>query len=126
YFEADYVIRDQSVTVFQTCDLPMCLLMAYEHRPLEVRQDELATAATAHQTGVQPSIHPFTYDDFAPPCQEVQRIYPAVRSVGLDESRAFNGIFSFTPDGGPLLGQSDVIDGIWVAQAVWVTASVGV
>src|SRR5699024_8835234 len=132
----------QDAATSESCNLPMIrhqgsglyfrqqgkalAIGAYEHRPIEVRQDELATAATADQTGVQPSIHPFTYDDFAPTWQEVQRIYPAVRSAGLDESRSFNGIFSFTPDGDPLLGHSNVVDGVWVAQAVWVTASVGV
>ena len=38
----------------------------------------------------------------------------------------FNGIFSFTPDGGPLIGESPDVAGFWVAEAVWVTHSAGV
>ena len=38
----------------------------------------------------------------------------------------FNGIFSFTPDGGPLVGESPDVDGFYLAEAVWVTHSAGV
>ena len=38
----------------------------------------------------------------------------------------FNGIFSFTPDGGPLIGESPDVAGFWIAEAVWVTHSAGV
>jgi glycine cleavage system aminomethyltransferase T/glycine/D-amino acid oxidase-like deaminating enzyme len=126
----------------EACDFPMirhqgagmyfrqqgkCLVIgAYEHRPLEVRQDELATPAQAHQADRQPSRHEFTYRDYEPTWQEIQRIFPSVRQAGLDAQRSFNGIFSFTPDGGPLLGPSQTVDGVWLAQAVWVTASAGV
>ncbi len=37
-----------------------------------------------------------------------------------------NGIFSFTPDGMPLLGESKKVRGFWAAEAVWVTHSTGV
>ena len=91
-----------------------------------MRQDEIATPAEAHRTGRQPSIHEFTYDEYAPTWQEIQRVYPSVRNAGLDQERSFNGLFSFTPDGGPLLGPSQTVKGVWLAQAVWVTASAGV
>lgn len=104
-----------------------CLVIgAYEHRPLEVRQHEIATPAQAQQSGRQPSIHEFTENDYAPTWQEIQRVYPSVRTAGLDTQRSFNGLFSFTPDGGPLLGPSQTVKGVWLAQAVWVTASAGV
>ena len=41
-------------------------------------------------------------------------------------SSGFNGIFSFTPDGGPLIGESPDVAGFWIAEAVWVTHSAGV
>ena len=41
-------------------------------------------------------------------------------------SHGFNGIFSFTPDGGPLIGESPDVAGFWIAEAVWVTHSAGV
>lgn len=37
-----------------------------------------------------------------------------------------NGIFSMTPDGLPLLGPLDGFDGLWLAEAVWVTHAGGI
>ena len=37
-----------------------------------------------------------------------------------------NGLFSFTPDGGPLLGESKEARGFWIAEAVWITHAIGV
>lgn len=120
------MIRHQGAGIYFRQQGQALAIGAYEHRPLEVRQDELASAATAYERGVQPSVHDFTWEEFAPTWDEIQRVFPSVRDAGLDETRAFNGIFSFTPDGGPLMGPSNTVDGVWIAQAVWVTASAGV
>jgi glycine/D-amino acid oxidase-like deaminating enzyme len=45
---------------------------------------------------------------------------------GAQIQDGFNGIFSFTPDGGPLMGEAPDLDGFFVAEAVWVTHSAGV
>ncbi len=45
---------------------------------------------------------------------------------GAKVEEGFNGIFSFTPDGGPLIGESPDVAGFWIAEAVWVTHSAGV
>ncbi|HZV65497.1 MAG TPA: hypothetical protein VFG03_11390 [Telluria sp.] len=37
-----------------------------------------------------------------------------------------NGIFSMTPDGCPLLGPLDGYEGLWLAEAVWVTHAGGI
>ena len=47
-------------------------------------------------------------------------------STGSKVEEGFNGIFSFTPDGGPLIGESPDVAGFWIAEAVWVTHSAGV
>lgn len=120
------MIRHQGAGIYFRQQGTTLAIGAYEHRPLEVRQDQLSSAATAHETGSQPSVHAFTWPEFEPTWEEIQRVYPTVRDAGLDASRSFNGIFSFTPDGGPLLGPSNTVDGVWIAQAVWVTASAGV
>ena len=53
-----------------------------------------------------------------------QRLLPALRRAKIEEG--FNGVFSFTPDGGPLIGESADVAGFWIAEAVWVTHSAGV
>jgi glycine cleavage system aminomethyltransferase T len=49
---------------------------------------------------------------------------PALRGVTVE--RRFNGVFGFTPDGYPLIGEHPDLAGFWVAESVWVTHSVGV
>ncbi|MFC7481132.1 glycine cleavage T C-terminal barrel domain-containing protein [Luedemannella flava] len=41
-------------------------------------------------------------------------------------AEGINGLFSFTPDQMPLLGEARDVAGFWVAEAVWVTHSAGV
>ncbi|MEV7605694.1 hypothetical protein AB0N65_09665 [Paenarthrobacter sp. NPDC089322] len=38
----------------------------------------------------------------------------------------YNGIFSFTPDGNPLLGEVPGMKGVWLGESVWLTQSAGV
>src|SRR3712207_5118 len=70
------------------------------------------------------SMLPFTEEDFAPAWEQSQLLLPSLRSSKIDSG--FNGIFSFTPDGGPLIGESADVKGFWIAEAVWVTHSAGV
>jgi len=97
---------------------------AYNHRPIPLEQSEIADADTFAATGVHPAMHPLTWDDFAPSWEEAQRLLPELRGVEFESG--YNGIFSFTPDGGPMLGPVPGTDGLWLAQAVWVTQSAGV
>ena len=71
-----------------------------------------------------PSMLPFTEDDFADAWEQCRQLLPALREAKVEEG--FNGIFSFTPDGGPLIGESPDVAGFWIAEAVWVTHSAGV
>lgn len=99
---------------------------AYEHRPLPVEDEQIADPADFLRTGTHPAIHPFTPEDYSSTWAEAQKLLPELRGTELDVAASFNGIFSFTPDGGPLLGPVSGIDGLWMAQAVWVTQSAGV
>jgi glycine cleavage system aminomethyltransferase T len=71
-----------------------------------------------------PSMLPFTEEDFAPAWEQSQLLLPSLRTSKIDNG--FNGVFSFTPDGGPLIGESRDVAGFWIAEAVWVTHSAGV
>ena len=44
----------------------------------------------------------------------------------MELTRRLNGIFSFTNDGFPVLGESPQVRGFWSAQAVWITHAGGV
>ena len=53
-----------------------------------------------------------------------REVMPGVEGAGL--TRRFNGLFSFTTDGFPVLGESPQVRGFWSAQAVWITHAGGV
>ena len=94
---------------------------AYGHRPMPVEAADLLAPTEAP---VMPSIVDWTPDDFAESWGWAQELMPALREASIEEG--IDGIFSFTPDGFPLLGESRDVAGFWVAEAVWVTHSAGV
>ncbi|TCP27774.1 glycine/D-amino acid oxidase-like deaminating enzyme [Scopulibacillus darangshiensis] len=94
---------------------------SYQHRPLPVEQNDITKYG---ETKEMPSIKPFTSEDFEKPWQDALDLIPALKKAGM--KKGINGIFSFTPDGMPLLGESQKVRGFWVAEAIWVTHSAGV
>ena len=96
---------------------------SYAHRPIPVSLAELPEVDDVSEAR-QPSMLPFTDDDFAPQWEQSVALLPGLADTKVEEG--FNGVFSFTPDGGPLVGESTEVAGFWVAEAVWVTHSAGV
>ena len=96
----------------------------YGHRPMPVVASSLGATPENVDEKNMPSRLKFTPEDFEPAWNESQKLLPVLRDTEVADG--FNGIFSFTPDGGPLVGQSPTLDGFWVAEAVWVTHSAGV
>jgi glycine cleavage system aminomethyltransferase T/glycine/D-amino acid oxidase-like deaminating enzyme len=94
----------------------------YEHRPMPVSPDDLGRNYRGE--GVMPSILEFTPEDFEPSWREARELLPPLRDAEMDVT--MNGLFSFTPDGGPLLGESRDVRGFWIAEAVWITHALGV
>jgi glycine cleavage system aminomethyltransferase T/glycine/D-amino acid oxidase-like deaminating enzyme len=93
----------------------------YGHRPMPVSADDILSVDAAE---VMPSVLPFTEDDFAPAWAATQELMPGTREAKIEEG--MNGLFSFTTDNMPLIGESSGVKGFWVAEAVWVTHSAGV
>src|SRR5262249_32449859 len=56
--------------------------------------------------------------------RRAQELFPATRGKKLIS--CINGMFSFTPDGMPLMGESATTRGFWVCEAVWITHAGGV
>ncbi|KAJ5473536.1 hypothetical protein N7475_003102 [Penicillium sp. IBT 31633x] len=96
----------------------------YGHRPMPVVAASLGVTPKDVDEQNMPSRLDFTAEDFDPAWKETQKLIPALQETEIADG--FNGIFSFTPDGGPILGQPSHLDGFWVAEAVWVTHSAGV
>ncbi|MFF3000029.1 FAD-dependent oxidoreductase [Streptomyces sp. NPDC057950] len=98
---------------------------SYAHKPLPVDPFGILPYDEARANDMpMPSSYPFTEEDWAPSWQDCRRLLPALRATEIEEG--FNGVFSFTPDGMPVLGESRALRGFWLAEAVWVTHSAGV
>jgi glycine cleavage system aminomethyltransferase T/glycine/D-amino acid oxidase-like deaminating enzyme len=94
---------------------------SYGHRPMPVDMSTLMVDTAGEP---MPSMLPFTEEDFAPAWAAAAELIPALSDSKVEE--AFNGIFSFTPDGYSIMGEHRDLNGFWVAEAVWVTHSAGV
>ncbi|KAJ5964755.1 FAD dependent oxidoreductase [Penicillium vulpinum] len=96
----------------------------YGHRPMPVVASSLGLTPKDVDEQNMPSRLDFTAEDFNPAWKESQKLLPTLQDTEIADG--FNGIFSFTPDGGPILGQPSHLDGFYVAEAVWVTHSAGI
>ena len=94
---------------------------SYRHAPLLVDADDILSHAEAP---VAPAEMPFTPSHFEASMAAARELLPGLQGVGL--TRQFNGLFSFTMDGFPVLGESLQVRGFWSAQAVWITHAGGV
>ena len=94
---------------------------SYRHEPLLMEADEIPDHDNA---SVPPAEMPFTPAHFETAMSAAGELLPGLKGVGL--TRKFNGVFSFTTDGFPVLGESPQVGGFWSAQAVWITHAGGV
>ena len=87
---------------------------SYHHKPIMVNPQTLGDSAD----------HPFTQDDWTDAHKVAQASFPALRREDVTFPYKINGMFSFTVDGLPIMGDTTV-DGLWIAAALWVTNSGG-
>ena len=89
---------------------------SYYHEPLLVATEDIRP----HGAGpVMPSIQPFTPQHFERAWSEAVKLMPPLGDAELVSK--INGMFSFTPDGLPVMGESRELKDFWVAEAIWVT-----
>ncbi len=87
---------------------------SYHHQALMVSAENVGKS----------SIKPFTPTDFDAAWDLMQNQLPACDGSGF--SRAFNGMFGFTIDDHPILGETPDVRGLWLALGSWVTHAGGV
>ncbi len=93
----------------------------YGHRPLPVKAKDILPFDKAK---VMPSVLDFTKKEWEGAIKHSGKIIPELKKSKIDS--AMNGLFSFTVDGFPLMGEWANLKGFWTAEAVWVTHSAGV
>lgn len=94
---------------------------SYLHRPLMVESEEILPF---DQADIMPSQMPFTAPEWEPVQGLAGEILPELKDAKIIDG--MNGMFSFTVDTFPLMGEWNGLKGFWVAEAVWVTQAVGV
>ena len=87
---------------------------SYHHAPRMVRASQVGKTA----------LKPFTPEDFEAAWQIMHTPLPAC--AGSQFARAFNGMFGFTVDDRPILGETAAVRGLWLALGAWVTHAGGV
>ncbi len=87
---------------------------SYWHKPHMVRPQDLQKTA----------INPFTPEDFfGKPWAQAQNLLPVLEAAEMESG--INGMFAFSVDGMPIIGESPV-KGFWTAVASWITHAGGV
>ena len=94
---------------------------SYNHEPMLVDADDILDHEDAP---IAPAETEFTPQHFERAMAAAHELLPALKGAGL--TRKFNGMFSFTTDGFPVLGEAPQVRGFWSAQAVWITQAGGV
>jgi len=94
---------------------------SYLHRPLPVESEEILPF---DQAKIMPSQMEFTAPEWEPVQGIAGKVLPELKDAKIVEG--MNGMFSFTVDTFPLMGEWNGLKGFWVAEAVWVTQAVGV
>ena len=92
-----------------------------DHEPLPVEPDDIVEHG---EPGVMHTSMAFTPSHFASARRSAEKLIPCLKGAKLVEQ--FNGMFSFTPDAMPILGESDEVRGFWAAEAVWIAHAGGV
>ncbi|HSL11756.1 MAG TPA: FAD-dependent oxidoreductase, partial [Actinomycetota bacterium] len=117
------VVRHQDVSLYMRQRDDHYGVGNYRHEPIVTAQRDIRDPGGE----MQPSLMPFTPDHFDLAEAETARMFPALAGTmrPADPTRSLNGMFSFTPDAGSIVGESAAVRGFWVCEAVWVTHAAG-
>jgi len=69
---------------------------------------------------LSPSQRDLKMEQIIEPLERAMELTPVLGELGFDEKRSFNGLLQVTADGGPSIGESARVQGLWYAVSVWV------
>ncbi len=115
------VLRHQDKSMYFRQHADSYGIGSYNHQPLLVDAEDILPHEKAP---IMPSIREFTPQHFAKARNAANELMPALKKTDLVYK--INGMFSFTVDGFPILGQWRDVQGLWIAEAIWITHSGGV
>ena len=112
------VVRDMDTQMYERQHGNDLEVGSYQHRPILWDIEDVPSIDEAPLSPTQP---PLTEDAFEQSMSDALEIVPDL----LDDPDAgvrheIDGLLSQTPDGAPLLGPLQDVDGLWSAAAVWI------
>jgi glycine cleavage system aminomethyltransferase T/glycine/D-amino acid oxidase-like deaminating enzyme len=69
---------------------------------------------------LSPSQRDLDVEQIMGPLERAMELTPILGELGFDEKRSFNGLLQVTADGGPSIGESPDVRGLWYCESVWV------
>ena len=72
------------------------------------------------QARLSPSQRDLDMEQIIAPLERAMELTPILAELGYNESHSFNGLLQVTTDGGPSMGESQKVRGLWYAVAIWV------
>ncbi len=69
---------------------------------------------------LSPSQRDLELEEIMEPLERAMELTPMLAELGYDEKYSFNGLLQVTADGGPSIGESANVRGLWYAESVWV------
>jgi glycine cleavage system aminomethyltransferase T/glycine/D-amino acid oxidase-like deaminating enzyme len=112
------VVRDMDTQMYERPSGNDMEVGSYQHRPILWDVEEMLSNDEAPRSPTQP---PLTEDAFQQSMMDALELMPEV----LDDPDAgvryeIDGLLSQTPDGAPLLGPLQDVEGLWSAAAIWI------
>jgi len=77
------------------------------------------------QARLSPSQRDLELDQVMDALERAIELTPILGELGYDEKRSFNGLLQVGADGGPSIGESPAVAGLWYCESVWVKDAPG-
>jgi glycine cleavage system aminomethyltransferase T/glycine/D-amino acid oxidase-like deaminating enzyme len=117
------IVRDVDTNMYERQNGSDMEVGSYAHRPIVVDPDDIPSL---EESALSPTELPFTSEDFDPQLEHALELMPEILSAeGAGIRHAINGLLSLTPDGMPMLGETEV-RGLWSVAAIWIKEAPGI
>jgi glycine cleavage system aminomethyltransferase T/glycine/D-amino acid oxidase-like deaminating enzyme len=117
------IVRDVDTNMYERQNGSDMEVGSYAHRPILMDADDIPSNEEA---ALSPTELPFTSEDFDPQLEQALELFPEILTVeGAGIRHSINGLLSLTPDGMPLLGETEVKN-LWSVAAIWIKEAPGI
>ncbi|GHB17186.1 dehydrogenase [Pseudovibrio japonicus] len=89
----------------------------YEENPRLVHPRDILEK---EQARLSPSQRDLVLEDVIEPLGRAMELTPVLSELGFNESHSFNGLLQTSIDGGPSMGESRKLRGLWYAVGIWI------